>query len=1533
MSARQRRFWWAAGIVAALVAGVTVVYVWATDTVKGRQWLMATIVTAADGVFDGRATLRIGALREVGWQRIRLDSVTMLDAHGATVLTAGTVEGSLDFFALLDKQIHLRYLDIFNLHVDIRKDFTGPWNLAYIISGTPKPKVPGPPGYSDNIRIDAIRLATGRIVTTAPWSPYPIFTGQARDSVIAVRDSLHDLTKTPNGYLERRQIDIEKLVAHDGIITQPFGALSSLQVDSLHGTISDPPIRVVDVRGQVQWTPDSLRLSLPDVALPASRGTATGRVWWNQPGAVRYDVAIKANAALSDLQWIWDVLPAAGNGSANIRMRTLESADDAEYTLTDLDVTSGVSHVAGRIAVTVRPAVFLLDKVDLAFTPLGTDLLRRLSYEAVPKAVNGTIEGRLVAEQGGSLTNFAIDRLDARFTDANVAGAVSSLRAHGTVTLGVEPAARNVRIDALVADLRSVAALLPDSLFRHGALDGTLSGSGRLVSASLRDVNATDVAFLWTDAAGNVSKLQGAIRYGFGMTNPVVQAALTFDPLSIKALARLDTTIAVRSNLAGRVDANGTLDSLVWTALLSPVGQTNDRLAFDGTASIRDSRWLVSANGDVQGFNARAWMGREDIPVTALTGTVGGRVVGATDTLGAVSIREANATIVLAQREAEERPAFDVVSSFVLDSTTLRVDSATVHIGGVTLEARGALARHGLASGVAARSASSSDSVNVAAPISATDTLEVSASADTLRNVRSQLSRLASMIEPMDSARATALRKFAADTLDGDASVSGYVVGSLDDFNATFALGGRNLQFGAIHMGRVFGSLRVENVLSRTAFEGVATADDVDGIGAIRVASSEFRVQRANPDSGQLVFDANSSGDSRLTIRGGYRRDHGALTVIADSLRFQYDSVLWRSEAPIRIVSDSTGFLVDTMEVRSSLNGVFSLVANVPATGDIRASAKLELFPIGEAAAFALGTNRFSGLLTGDIELRGTRAMPLLNWRIDADALGVEGSYLPRVLSVGEYGDKKVVARAVIEDSVGGLLRASLRVPFDMTIGTVEKRLLSDTVDAEITADSLRLDALGLAVAGVTKIRGSLSGHVDVGGTMDRPVASGRMELFNFSALSKEYGIEPFEGYASIRAAQDSAILESFRVRSGKPSDTLNVRGSVRFVKDEPLTVNAVVTANNFIASRQRNGNDLVVSGNLDIKGELKKPTVSGNITIPSATLVIDPLGASTALDLRSAAAREYLSASEIPVVDNAAPSLAGIGQYATVSNLRVALGNEVWVRTPESTLRLVGSVDLSTKGDELVPEGEIYANRGLYRLELGVVSRSFSVDSGRVRFFGDPALIPTLDISATNVVRLATGDEIPVGIHIGGNLEAPVLKLSSTDPLYSAAPESEIISLLIFGAPTFALDGQSQSTVRAVTGVLLPTIGGAVEGALQQLLPGLNTVQLTNVGGQSGKEIQDDPANLLNNLSIMAGKQIGDRTFLRVNTGVCRGGNQSTVRSSPLWYGVAVEYRLGRGFSGQIGYDPGSAPCTRLGSDVLPSMQLGFDLFKEWIF
>ena len=1532
MSPRQRRFWWVAAIVLGMGGGVSLGYVVATGTEAGRRWLLSTLIGSANRVFGGRGALRVGTLREISPGRVVAENVALVDTAGVPVVTATRVVGTLDVRALYRRVIHLKRVVLSGVTVTLRQESPGrPWNLAHIIAGDTAVSVPHTGvRFGDDVRIDSLLLDDGAITTRAPWSPHPVFAGAARDSVIAVRDSLHDLERLADGRLfERRRITLDRVRAHDVVLVDVQKRPASLVLDTLRGVLSDPPIPVRQARGRVAWTGDSLMLDLREVRLPDSQGTAVGTVMWNQPGPVRYDVLVKADAGLRDLAWVWDVMPRDGRGTATVRMRTLADAYDAEYALSELDVQSGASRVRGDIAVTVRPADLLLHGVDLQFMPLRSELARRLSYEALPPEVRGVFSGRLVAREGGALTAFRVDTLDARFLDEAIRGgdAVSKLRLSGMLGFGVRPRAWNLTASRAQIDLRSVRRLVPTA----PAIDGVVSGSVVVRSADLSAADLRALALSWRDAVGNVSVVRGDARVRYAGRTPEVHAALVFDPLAMPALARLDTTLLLRSHVAGTVALDGTLDSLTWRGRLLAMDGAAPRLALDsagvpagasvlldGTASLLPHEWRGTAAGALSAFDARAWLGRASVPSTAIDGTIRLSARGPLDTLGAsagdtsaVRAIEGSADIALTQRESMGRPAFALVASAALGRERLVVDSALGRIGGVQIDAHGALARDTLA----------------------VDTLQVSLRADSLAAVREQMERLANMIQPVDTALAQSLRTFAADTLAGDASLSGYLYGSLGKADATAALGARAVQVGAIHVGRVFGSAHATDVLRRPSFEGTANADDVTGVGAVRIRSATFRVTDASPDSGALVLDVSSDEDAHLVARGAYTAKGSATTVRVDSLRLAYDSVTWRSVQPAVVVADSTGLRLAPIELRSSAGGALVVQADVPRRGAVQGELRVARFPFGEVSALLAGTPPVAGTVSGRATLGGVRAAPLIAWDVVADSVGMNGFRLPPITSTGSYADKRLTAQANVRDTLGGRLQVSGQLPVDLTLAAVNTRLLSDAVQGRVDVDALRLDGLPLSVVGVSRLRGVLNGAFTLGGTFERPSANGQVVLADAGARIDDLGIEPVDGRLTLRANADSLVLESLAVRSGGAGDTVGASGVLRFAAGEtPASVDVRLTARDFIVSRQRDGTDLDIGGALRLSGALARPQVSGTLYVPRANLVVDPLGARTALDLSSEAARALLGADEVPVAETAAQSLSRLGSSVTVANARVELGNEVWVQTPESRVNLAGGLDVTLNGDQLALDGEIRANRGQYRLELGVVNRSFSVDSGRVRFFGNNAIAPTLDISATNVVRVAGGSEVPVRVHIGGNYDKPVLTLSSTDPLYASAPESEIISLLIFGAPTFALDGQSQSTVRAVTGILLPSVGGLVEGALQRWLP-VNTIQVST--GRSQQDAAVTGTSLIDNLnlSISAGKQFGERTYLRLNTGICRGIGQSTQRGASLWGGVAAEYRIARNWWGQVGVDPGSAPCTRPAGDVFPRLQFGFDLFREWIF
>lgn len=1511
---RRRAARWSGLLVLGVVAMVVVVLLWFTQTVGGRERVLRTIVNTANRAFDGRGELRIGSLSSIDPRALVLRDVQLVDTLGASILSVGRVRGRLSVRDALRGVVRISALELDSVRLDLRADFSGPFNLQWLLLGDPD--APPPPAreqrLGDDVRIDDLVLRDGEMMITLPWEPHPLFVGTERDSVTAYRDSLYTLIRVPGGILEQRTITIRTLVAHDVHAITPDNAPGRLVLDSAQLTVSEPPVIVHDAQGVVVWYSDSLTFDAGRVLLPDSRLAAAGVINWGQEGPVRYDVRIDApDVALADINWTWPVLPLSGRASAKVRMRTMDNPDHLEVMLTELDASAMDSRVTGEVSMIAEVKDFLLYDVGLRFDPMSTALAARLTEDLLPPELDGRITGRFVAREGGSLTALRIDTLLMAFEDANTPGARSRVRAGGVVALGVNPSARDLRVTDLFIDLRTVRTVVPDL---PELVNGTISGSGRIASASLDGADARDLTLQWTDDQGHVSTVTGRSALRWGGRTTTADVALTFDPVDLAAFARFDTAFVARGVLRGTVEGSGSLDSMPFVASLTHVESGAGTLKASGwfgmqTTSDTVVNWRTSVLFEADSLNARPWLLEGMAPTTRVGGTIqlaGEGVNGVVDT--------ADVSVALMQPSAQTRSPIEIYTRATWGTDALLVDSLLAIAPGARFEASGGLAR---------------DSAG-------RESFRGSLRMDSLSLVRAELPRLAGMVAQVDTALAATLTEFAGDTLLGDLNTSVYGEGSFKDYLISVAVAGNQVQVGSIVVGRLFGSVRADNLPGAVTFVAAATADSVEGIGAIRIATANFGIDSASSSAGALRFDLLARDTSRLRMRGQFARGDDTLLVRNDSVRFTYSNVVWTNSLPLVLRDRPDGFTIDSFALLSNQNGSLTLGAQVPRDAAINGFLTLDQFPVGELAAFALGTAPLPGLVSGSATLTGVRQDPQLVAAFRADSLGPPGLTLSGVRLNAAYDAQQLDASISVIDTTGRSLRAQLQLPADFRLQeVVGERLYTEELQGTIVADSIRLRDLALRVNDVTGIDGFLNGRIVLGGTFETPTIDGSLRLTDGTLFSEVLGIRPTGAQLNFLAGGDSLHVQQFRFQSGpRASDSLSLNATIRRpLRDDPgVSLNAYL--NNVQLARQRNGTDLDLSGTITLGGPFPRPTVAANLFVPRANLVLDLTEARTVLDLNSAEAQALLSPDELPTVITAGEQFTSLGEYLAARDVRVRLGNEVWVRTAEAAVKLAGEVTvLEAVGERFSLDGELLVERGTYRLDLGVVNRPFAVDSGRVRFFPQDALNPVLDVHAHHVVRGVDGRDVEIDVAIRGTLDNPTLSLSTQDDAYARAPESEFISLLVFGAPTFALDGQSQQTVAAVTGVLLPTLSGAVEGTLQRLLPVFNTVQVSSAGGQTGSEL--GALSLLDNLSVTAGKQIGDRTYLRLDTGVCRNATTASAeRSVNLWYGVAVEYRIARGLTGQVGVDPGPSPCgAQLGVGAARRMQVGFDLFKEWVF
>jgi len=252
---------------------------------------------------------------------------------------------------------------------------------------------------------------------------------------------------------------------------------------------------------------------------------------------------------------------------------------------------------------------------------------------------------------------------------------------------------------------------------------------------------------------------------------------------------------------------------------------------------------------------------------------------------------------------------------------------------------------------------------------------------------------------------------------------------------------------------------------------------------------------------------------------------------------------------------------------------------------------------------------------------------------------------------------------------------------------------------------------------------------------------------------------------------------------------------------------------------------------------------------------------------------------------------------------------------------------------------------RGTYRFNLGPVQRAFEVESGEMRFFGDPDLDAALNITAVHTVRRfsqqGSQPDVRVRVHIGGSRLSPTAELSSPDSL--RVTNADLISYLVTGAPSYEIGGRNGDYTSAAASVLLSSSFGALASRATGSL--CDDAGLSAAGLLEGyqRHIRDVSGNILSGTRFNCAKQVGEKTFVRLDYGFCQvgqllGGNSAGDFSIADALGIKLDYRLTSSYTASIGMDPPTSAvlCSRdpnaRGFAPTPR-QFGLDLFRFWRF
>jgi translocation and assembly module TamB len=1505
--------------VAAVTIGVGV------GTDPGRDQIRGLVQQQIGSRVHGK--VHIGRVRGGFLTGFTIDSFAIRDLQDSILVSTGRVTVQYDLRDLMDRRILLRNVQVEHPLVRLHQHQKGDWNFQRIFRND-GPSTPGVPGrsFGDYVVLDSVRIREGTFLVTRPWSPDDTLTGAKRDSAIRrnlanpareIRRSAEGLTQThrwsrATGFLPRI-----RLADPDSNRFGQLFVIGDLSVDE-----KEPPFQFSKARGEVRRLKDSIFVNVSHFDLPASTGSAQGKIWWGSGLPVRVDVRIKGDSvSLKDVAWVYETLPRTGSGRTDLRITNNKTdLHDFDYALTNMDVRSTRSRLSGNMTFAVGGPVLVVRDVDLRAAPVNFDLVRVLAGGPLPDDWQGDLFG-MVRGPGGPLTHFVVDTSFVTFRDAHVIGAISQATGRGGLNI-LDPEFTEFRgfdVNALSIDLRTLEYLYP----AFPRIGGTISGVATLDS-SWMDVRFSKANIIHRNGPGEPTRATGSGRVTYGEEFLTYDVTVNAEPLSLTMMSRA-YPLGLKGLMSGPIRAKGTTNDLQLTMNLEgPAG----RFSYTGRVDAYPLSVAARGSGRVDQLDLSRLLEMPKAPSGSISGAYQVDVRGDTNDLGTLR------GVAAAQIERSELDGIRVFPSRVrarfadgrMFLDTLRIESVAA-----TVTAAGAL---GLTNRVQ-------------------DSLQYQITVDSLGGLRRYVTRFTSSFRTASATQ--------EDSLSGSLLLQGTASGSLESLNLSGSLTGRNV-FVRREAGReITGSFALADVLKDPTGAASLRFDRLN-IAGIALDTLGVAIRLTAPRSGVFTIGARAANGVTFAATGDLGLGETHTSVLLRAAALVTDSGRWSLRGPANIdLAANKDLTIDSLVMANARGGRLALSGFVPDSGPARLQLRADSVPLRDVGQIMQLKDSLGGFAQMTLTGAGTSAAPTMTMQARVNDLRYGTLRLERVTGRADYAGRR--AQVAVDVASGGrtalLARGSL--PVELTYFGAE--LLDDSLRATVRTDSANFNMIQALVPGLDSASGRLIVTLDVSGTWKHPDISGPVRVENGQVFVDSLGIWVRGITADIGffGHRDSLAIRRVVGWSGTgPSDSLSLSGYIGYRDLENPYFNLRLNARSFYAFDKRSVARVFVStepAGLRLRGQLEGATLTGGIIVDRATIFLpDP----------EISRKQYADFTSV-VRDTATVRQLGLGPSSKLfesilfDGVRVTLGDEVWLRSPEANIKLGGQLDIQRRASRStrlaesgllevdttfkpMPEGTLYAERGTYRLDLGrVVQREFQVEGGTVTFFGSEDLPAILNISALHTLRAATtGAEVRIRVRLTGTLDAPILELESAESY--AMSQSNMVSYLIFGQPNFELGSQNQDIVNLAAQAFFPTATAFTASQLRGLLgPLAELLQLRpgsadvskGVGGLGGS-IED----AILRSRVGAEKQITQNLFVSLSSGLCPfQGNQTPSGSTEISFveglGGRFEYRFSRDASVKLGKEPGESSCraTNTGRVVAAPSQWGLSFFKTWRF
>ena len=1281
-------------------------------------------------------------------------------------------------------------------------------------------------------------------------------------------DDSFETEQGEDGLLRLRRIDGLNAIVSYARISSPFPGENGLRfdIDDLSARFSDPFLDISSLSGRLEIDGDSLGLDLSHFVLPGSEGRFKGTFRWPDGGLL---VSLDIDAerwAVNDARPFARALPWGLEGEAHIAVQSLD-ADRLRIRLDTISVSgpNGGGDLAGRFGILVHRGVgWTLEDTDLSFDSLGIDYLRPL-VDSIP--FTGRLTGRLVAQ--GPRDSLDLD-VDFWFQDSLVTGLPNTyISGAGIMELGRDDgfAFHRFLIDSADVDLGTVRRLVPVVGLRGQlALAGTLSGPWR-------DATFSGVATHGDSGSLPLSHARGTVRIDSRSDTVGVWAELELDSLDFAGVHPSYPRVPEQGVFAGSVRLSGYSDSLEFEAnVTGPPGHivaSGDFVLLPRTIGVRN---LVAQ------FDALdvAQM-RSVAPQTELYGSVTGRVIstGRNALSGTLSMSIDTSFVAGAP--------IDTVSGLVRFADSLiHADSIRVRGQYLDIVADGQL---GLLS-------------------SRRGTLNLWADIDSLGVIESLLRDRFPLFDRDDI-----LTRMVGEV---DAEVA--VTGAVDDYEVSLSLA---VPFAA----SAGGAMEQLQLRSRwpSAEDGPVFIDaTLDSLVKGRFIFSDLGLAASGArNAATWSARARIGTDGSWVARGQTRVGPDSITIPVEFMGLLLPTHRWFLEPGASAHLSEAGYRLDGASLRSEDGEARVRFRGAIPRGGSSSSFGVDLvgLPMSDIWGLAqLDPSNVGGRIDGTIELSGTARAP--EWRgllqLNDGRLGTFTTPLMEVTA--SYVDRVLSGEGELWQLGEPILSLDFALPLDLALEGVEDRQLPGQLVINAVADGVDLSFMEFVTPYVRDAAGQLTADVGVRGTWDQPTLTGEVSLSQAGANFPALGVTYRDIDGRVALSGDTILVDQLVIHSGE--GLARVAGFVRLEELTRPMFDLQIEADEFRTLDVPQFLAFTTSGNLALQGPVFDATVTGHGTVTDGDLYFADLVEKSIINLEDTL-YAYLVDTLIREEGLTQPFQNKMLDSLRVDSLTLEMGSNVRLLSSEADIQLSGQLLVGKVGDQYRFDGTLSTPRGTYQLPFGrgvgvgeLIVRAFNVTGGQVRYFGTADLNADVDIDAEYVVPATRGDNITVFVNLGGALYAP--QITFTSDVVPALPEDQIISYLLFNAPTVeALGGRELDFA-------ISQLYGALSSELERSL-------ISDLGVPLDLLRIRPPGQGLSGTEIALGRQLSDRLFVTLSPRICQ-QQQGIVRN----FGASLEYRFSQSWHFAASRDPANT-CTLLGgpSRVLKS-QFGLDLFWE---